>query len=150
MNRNKILIAAVCGPCLALGGTVVTPALAAQPQPMTLQCDGHDLSVRVNNNNSKEHGGWGAAVVIDGGAGVIVPTYFSGQAIDVTLGTELFSFTQTKGDGNGNHAQATINCTTTQTMSLGDFVDSPDQIPPGASPDDVVSFTITVEAVPHF
>ena len=149
MKRNKLLIAAVSAPCLALGGMVAAPAVAAQPQPMTLQCDGHDLSVRVNDNNSKENGGWGSGVVVDGGSGVIVPTYITGQAIDETLGMELFSFAQTKGNGNGNHTQDTMTCTSTQTMPLGAFVDSPDEIPPGGSPEDVVSFSLTVEVVPH-
>jgi hypothetical protein len=148
MKTTTLLLAATSGTMLALSGMVAGPALAAQ-QPQPLQCDGHQITVRVNQNNSKENGGWGAAVVIDGGSGVLVPTSFSGSLYDETTRQVIFSFEQMKGNGNGNHNQQTISCSDTTVATLGDFLEPGDQVPPGTSVDDVVDFSIAVTAVVH-
>lgn len=148
MNKKYVLLAAVCVPGLALGGLVASPALAAQT-PQTLQCDGHQVTVATNTNNSSDHGGWSAATIISGGSGVLVPTAFSGSFYDETTSTQLFSFTQVKGYGNGNHNQPTITCVQTTTSTLGEAIDPGEELPPGTSADDVVTMTITVTAVQH-
>jgi hypothetical protein len=146
MNTTRLLLAAASGTTLALGGLVASPALAAQ-QVQPLQCDGHQITVRVNEDNSSDHGGWSAAVVIDGGSGVLVPTSFSGSAYDDTAGQEIFSFAESKGNGNGNHNQQTISCSDTTVGTLGSLLEPGDEVPPGMSADDIVEFTINVTAV---
>lgn len=146
MKTKKLLLAAASGTTLALSGLGAGPALAAQ-QPQPLQCDGHQITVRVNENNSKENGGWGAAILTDGGSGVLDPTSFSGSMYDETAGQEVFSFEQSKGGGNANHNQQTISCSDTTVATLGDFLDPGDEVPPGMSVDDVVDFSISVTAV---
>jgi hypothetical protein len=146
MKTTKLLLAAASVSTLALGGLVASPALAAQ-QPQPLQCDGHQITVRVNQNNSQDHGGWGAAVLIDGGSGVLVPTSFNGSFYDETAGQEIFSFEQVKGDGNANHNQQTISCSDTTVGTLGSFLEPGDEVPPGMSADDVVEMSISVTAV---
>jgi len=146
MKATRLLLAAASGTTLALGGMVGSPALAAQ-QLQPLECDGHQITVRVNQDNSSDHGGWSAGVVIDGGSGVLVPTSFSGSAYDETAGQEIFSFQQFKGNGNGNHNQQTISCSDTTVGTLGSMLDPGEELPPGMSVDDVVDFTINVTAV---
>lgn len=146
MKTTTLLFAAASGTMLALSGLVAGPTLAAQ-QPQPLQCDGHQITVRVNQNNGGENGGWSAGVLIDGGSGVLVPTSFSGSLYDETTGQEVFSFEQLKGNGNGNHNQQTISCSDTTVATLGDFLEPGDELPPGTSVDDVVDFTIGVTAV---
>jgi len=146
MKTTKLLLAAASVTTFALGGSVAGPALAAQ-QPQPLQCGGHQITVRVNENNSKDHGGWGAAVLIDGGSGVLVPTSFTGSLYDETVGQEIFSFEQLKGGGNANHNQQTISCSDTTVGTLGSFLEPGDEVPPGMSADDVVEMSISVTAV---
>ena len=146
MKTTKLLLAVTSGTALALGGLVAGPALAAQ-QPQPLQCEGHQITVRVNENNSKEHGGWGAAIMIDGGTGVIDPTSFNGSMYDETAGQEVFSFEQMKGNGNGNHNQLTISCSDTTVATLADYLEPGNEVPPGMSVDDVVDFSLSVTAV---
>src|SRR5690242_9118980 len=86
-----------------------TPALAAQStQPIT--CDGQQLTIRTNNNNSSEHGGWSSVQILSGGSGHLTPTTFSGVATDTTVNQVLFQFSSTKGNGKANHNQQTVNC----------------------------------------
>ena len=146
MFTKKRVLALVAGTGLTVSGLGATPALAAQ-QPQPLDCAGHQITVRVNQNNSKENGGWNAAIITDGGSGVLDPTSFSGSAYDEALGQEIFSFAEVKGNGNANHTQDTVTCTDTTTMPLEYFLEPGDEVPPGASLDDPVDFSITVTAV---
>lgn len=115
---------------------------------MPITCNGQQLLVRTNDNNSSNHGGWGAAIVVDGGSGHLIPTSFSGTLFDQTTGTTLFTFAQSKGNGNGNNNQQALSCTSVQQDTLGNFAGPGEQLPPGTSPTDMVTFTINVTAVP--
>lgn len=140
--------AAVIGLAVVGGGVVAaTPAGAAQ-STMPITCGGQQLLVRTNNNNSSDHGGWGAAIVVDGGSGHLIPTSFSGTLVDETTGTTVFSFAQSKGNGNANNSQQAVSCTSIVQDTLGDFAGPGEQLPPGTSPTDQVTFTINVTAVP--
>jgi hypothetical protein len=125
------------------------PAHAAQTT-LSITCDGQPLTVRVNTNNSSEHGGWGVGQIVAGGTGHLVPTEISGSLFDNVIHQTLFTFDQAKGGGNANHNQPTVTCTTSDdTGTLGDFLNPGDTLPPGTSLTDSVTFTLTVIAVRH-
>ena len=145
MTKSKAVLGVVAGVGLALSGLAASPAMAA-PQTQPLNCAGHQLTVRIGENHSGDHGGWGAGVIVEGGSGVLVPTSFSGSAYDVTADQAMFSFSQDKGNGNANHNLQTVTCWDVETMPLSAFVQPGDQLPPWASLDDTVTFTLTVTA----
>lgn len=128
------------------GVVAAAPAATAAQGLQPLTCDGQDLVVRVPNNNSSDRGGWNAAQVVEGGSGTLIPTSFDISAYDVTQDQEIFSAVQT-GAGRAHGNQATVTCTQVTTASLGDLLEPGDEVPPGASLDDEVSFSLTVTAV---
>jgi hypothetical protein len=132
---------------VAAGSVLAAPAATAAQGEQPLTCDGQDVVVRVADNNSSEHGGWSAAQVVEGGTGTLIPTSFSGSAYDLTLEQELFSFSQSSGGGHGHGQQQTVTCTQSQTDSLGNMLEPGDELPPGASLTDQVTFTLTVTAI---
>ncbi len=149
MKRRRmplIALAASGATLLTFGAGVLGAAPAGAAQSVqTLECDGHPLTVRTNDNSS-ENGGWGAAQ-IESGDGHLIPVSFSFSAYDETTQQQLFSFTAPKGNGNANHNQQTITCTQTETGTLADLLEPGEQPPPGVSLDDVVTSTFTAEAV---
>jgi hypothetical protein len=145
MTKSKAVLGLVAGVGLAVSGLAASPAMAA-PQSQPLNCAGQQLTVRVSDNHSSDHGGWGAGVIVEGGSGVLVPTSFAGSAYDVTADQPMFSFSQDKGNGNGNRNLQTVTCSDVQTMLLSDFVQPGDQLPPWASLTDTITFTLTVTA----
>lgn len=144
------------GGLLAVGAAVVTAtvglgsatATAAQGEQQ-LSCDGTTITVRTNDNHSSDKGGWSAAVVVDGGSGILVPTSFAFSAYDETTQSPLFSYVQEKGGGNANHNQDAVSCTQTMQGTLADLLEPGDTPPPGVALTDVVTATFTVTAVPH-
>ena len=104
---------------------------------------------RAGQYQSQQPGGWGVGQVVAGGTGHLVPTAFSGSLVDNAVNQTLFTFDQVKGGGNANHNQPTITCTQSETGVLGDFLNPGDTLPPGTSPTDSVTFTLTVIAVRH-
>jgi hypothetical protein len=148
MQHNRAKIAAAVAGLTMVGGALVAaqPASAAQSTQPFL-CDGQQLTLRTNNNNSSDHGGWGAGIVVDGGTGHLIPTAFSGSLYDVTTDTIVFDFNQVKGGGHANANQQTISCSAEFGSTLGDFAGPGNPLPPGTSASDVVVFTIDVTAV---
>ncbi len=148
-SRTRATAAATAVTLAAGAGVAVlaVPAHAAQTTE-TVTCDGQDITVRVNINKSPS-GGWGAAQIVSGGTGHLVPTSFSGSLYDETTGQTLFTFNQVKADGNANHNQPTITCTQSETGTLGDSLEPGDTPPPGTSASDEVTFNLTVTAVRH-
>ena len=148
-TRSAVAVAAVTIAAGAGLAGLAGPAHAAQ-STMPLTCDGQQLTVRVNTNHSSEHGGWGVGQVVAGGTGHLVPTEISGSLFDNVIQQTLFTFDQAKGGGHANHNQPTVTCTTSDdTGTLGDFLNPGDTLPPGTSPTDSVTFTLTVIAVRH-
>jgi hypothetical protein len=146
---NKATAVFAAGVAVATGAVALAPAAGAAQSQMTLTCSGQQLTVRTNSNNSSDNGGWSVGVVVDSAKGAhLIPTSFSGSATDDTTHTTLFSFSQIKGGGNANRNQQTVTCTSTQHATLAEFLDPGEQPPPGTSPSDQVTFTITVTAVP--
>ena len=131
----------------AAGAVLVAPAANAAQGLQPLTCDGHDIVVRTPDNNSSDHGGWSSARIVEGGSGTLVPTSFAGGAYDNDADMQLFSFSQVSGGGHGHNQQATITCTQTTTATLRDLLEPGDEVPPGASLDDEVTFTLTVTAI---
>ena len=147
-TRSTVAVAAVTIAAGAGLAGLAGPAHAAQTT-LSITCGGQPLTVRVNTNNSSEHGGWGVGQVVAGGTGHLVPTEISGSLVDNTVHQTLFTFDQVKGGGNANHNQPTVTCMASQTGVLGDFLGPRDTPPPGTSVTDPVTFNITVIAVRH-
>ncbi|HET6166652.1 MAG TPA: hypothetical protein VFE07_07465 [Marmoricola sp.] len=129
------------------GSVLVAPAATAAQGLQPLTCDGQDIVVRVPDNHSSDHGGWSAAQVVEGGSGTLLPTSFGFSAYDDTIGQEIFSAVQPSGGGNAHNQQPTVTCTQVSTSTLGDLLEPGDEIPPGGSLSDQVTFSLTVTAV---
>ena len=127
---------------LVMAGTGV----AAPPEPQTLTCEGlGELQILVGPANGADQS-FGAARVV--GDGHLIPVSFRFSAVDVTANMPLFdSGLIEKGKGNGNHDQPTIACMETETGTLADFLEPGDEVPPGASLTDEVTFTILANAI---
>lgn len=145
MTYGKNIAILASAVALAAGG-FAAPAWAAQSE-QPLSCDGMQLTIRANNNNSSDNGGWSAAQIVAGGTGHLIPTEFSGSVFDVTVNREIFSFDQVKGGGHANSRQDTVTCTQEMSGTLADFLEPGDTPPPGTAPTDEVTFTITAVAV---
>jgi hypothetical protein len=148
-TRSTVAVAAVTIAAGAGLAGLAGPAHAAQSTIPVTCPNGEQLTVRVNTNHSSEHGGWGVGQVVAGGTGHLVPTEISGSLVDNVIHQTLFTFDQAKGGGHANHNQATVTCMASQTGVLGDFLNPGDTPPPGTSPTDSVTFTLTVIAVRH-
>jgi hypothetical protein len=140
MHSRTRSTAAVAALTIAAGAGLAGlagPAHAAQTT-LPLTCDnGQQPTVRVNTNNSSEHGGWGVGQIVVGGTGHLVPTVISGSLFDNATNETLFTFAQAKGGGNANHNQPTITCTASDdTGTLGDFLNPGETPPPGTSVSD--------------
>jgi len=145
-TRSAVAVAAIT---IAAGAGLAGPAHAAQSTVPVACPNGEQLTVRVNTNNSSEHGGWGVGQVVAGGTGHLVPTEISGSLVDNAINQTLFTFDQAKGGGNANHNQPTLTCTASQTGVLGDFLNPGETPPPGTSVSDPVTFNLNVTAVRH-
>jgi hypothetical protein len=139
------------GSTLGLGLVATVPAGAAQ-STTTLKCtNGDTVTVRTNNNHSSDMGGWSAAQIVDGGSGHFIPVAFSFSVHNDTQNLTVTEPPSVKGSGNGNNHQATMQCSQSQTASLGDFLGgSAEDAPPGWNLTDTVTgtFTATVVAKP--
>jgi len=151
--RSRIIkTATVLGASGALAvsaGLVATPAFAGQTYQQFM-CGDQLVTIRVNDNHSGENGGWGAGIT---DSGTLVPTSFSFGAYDTTADQALFP-TQTtmKGMGHANNTQQTITCSQQMSDTLANLMAQdgapPEGLPDWASPDDVITITMTVTAVP--
>ncbi len=146
--RSTVAVAAITIATGAGLAGLAGPAHAAQ-STLPITCDRQQLTVRVNTNHSSQNGGWGVGQVVAGGTGHLVPTEISGSLVDNAVNQTLFTFDQAKGGGNANHNQPTVTCTASQTGVLRDFLNPGDTPPPGTTPNDPVTFNLTVTAVRH-
>ena len=91
-TRSAMAVAAVTIAAGAGLAGLAGPAHAAQTT-LPITCDnGEQLTVRVNTNNSSEHGGWGVGQVVAGGTGNLVPTEISGSLVDNVIHLETVCF----------------------------------------------------------
>jgi hypothetical protein len=149
MKTSFGLRRALCLPLVAAAGAAIaaSPAGAAQ-QLQTINCAGHQLTVRTNTNHSSQNGGWGSAKIVSGGSGTGSPVAFSGQLLDTTQNETVFTFGSAKGHGKAEHKQNTITCTQQTSGTVGDFVEPNAPLPPGVSPSDEATFLLSVTVVP--
>ena len=124
-----------------LGLVGLAPSYAGQTTDH-LVCSGQDITVRVNESNSSEHGGWSVAQVVAGGTGHLIPIAVSGTATDVTLGQVIFSFEGPKGGGHPS-SDGAESCTLHLDGTVADFYGPDEPLPAGVALTDVVSFDIT-------
>lgn len=138
-------------PCSSLTAAAlalpVAPASAAAPSTQDIVCAGQTLTIRTNNSNSGDNGGFSAAQIVSEGGGHLIPLSFTFSAYDVTTSTALFSDTQVKGNGHANQNQATTTCTKTFTGTLADLLQPGDTAPAGVALTDVVTATFTAVVV---
>jgi hypothetical protein len=134
MRRYVLAVAATVSVML---GTAAVATGARTPD--TLICGETQIPITVTNTTNENSVAWGVGTV--GGGDHFIPTSFSGTVVDLTTGETLDSFSEIKGNGNGLHNQAQLDCSTaTVTASAGELGI------PGLDPDDIVdtSFFVTV------
>jgi hypothetical protein len=148
-RSNKIGTAVAAFAVAAAGSVLVAPAATAAQGEQPLTCDGHDIVVLTGDNNSSDRGGWGAAQIVQGWSGTLIPTSFQFSAYDVTKHLAIFSGSQVSGGGHGHGNQSTVTCTQVTTGTLGDMLEPGDQLPSGTASTDTVDFTLTVTAIHH-
>lgn len=147
MSLRWPIAAATSAAVAALVVAGAPTALAAQSD-QALTCDGVQLSVRTPDQNSNEHGGFSVGQVVMGGRGHLIPTSFTVGAYDDTQGFWIFGpNASVKGGGNANHTQQTITCTQDETATAADLGG---ELPPGVDATDMVTFHLTVTAVPKY
>lgn len=151
---KSTFLAAAAGIVLATGASLgtMTAASAAtggphsQLQPLDCTELGH-ITVETHDNNSSDHGGWGAAPIVDGATGTLVPTSLEIHLYDVTADQSLGDHAVQKGHGTANHNQHSVTCTEVQDGTLVDFLEPGEQPPPGTTLDDHVIGSLIVTAI---
>ena len=118
---------------------VVATGTAARTQD-TLICGTTSYPVTVTSTTSDNSVAWGVGTV--SGGDHFIPTSFSGTGVDLTTGETIFSFSQAKGNGNGQHNQDQMTCSTApETATAGELGI------PGVNPSDVIRFTFSATVV---
>jgi hypothetical protein len=134
MRRFLVATAAVTAVAMLVAGV----GSAARTQ-QTLLCNGEQVTVTVTTTTNENLVAWGVGT-ISGGAHLI-PTSFSGSGVDLSTGATLFSFSQAKGNGNGQHNQPSVTCSESEQATAGEFGI------PGVAQSDLIEFDTTVTAV---
>lgn len=133
-----------------VGGIAGATAAGAAQSTDEVTCDGLALTIRTNNNHSSDNGGWSSVQLVDSDwSGHLTPVSFSGTAFDETIGETIFQFSSLKGGGNANQNQEQVTCTQEFTATMADLLEPGDELPPGTSLTDVVTFTFTAVVVHH-
>jgi hypothetical protein len=128
--------------CVALGALVATGVSSAAREQQVLTCTGGlgTITVTVTTTTNDHSVAWGVGTVSSSLHGI--PVSFSGTITDLTTGTQLDSFSQAKGQGNGMHNQSTITCTgAPETATAGDLGI------PGVDPSDLIQFAFSAQVV---
>ena len=143
-TTTRTILTTIAG--IGLAAATVVPAGAAQ-STQTLDCAGHELTIRVNDSNSSDSGGWSAVQVVEGGSGHLTPVRFSGVLTDTTAAVELGAFSSERGNGHVPKSKAVTACTTSFDATVADFVEDLETLPPGVALDDAASFTLTAYVI---
>jgi hypothetical protein len=132
-------------------GLVLGPFAA----PALAQANGHNIetvdceglgTIQISTQNTHSDLSWGAVQIVDA-SGHLIPVSFTFTLEDLTTDTVLFSESAAKGSGHASSQQSTATCSETFTSTLAEFWDPAEPLPPGASLDDVVQFTLSAEAI---
>ena len=141
----------------AASSAVVTAALVVTGAGMATRgsdfvtCnDGSSYPITVTQQPSDNSVGWGVGTI--SGGDHLIPTSFSGTFHDDTLDVTLDSFAQAKGNGNGQHNQTQLTCSTpSETGTVGDFLGDeplrPDWADLGVQLTDQLTASFTVTGV---
>jgi hypothetical protein len=149
LGSIKRLIAA-SGLVAAAALIASSPAMASRGQDFVTCDNGASFPITVTNTSNDNSVAWGVGTI--SGGNHLIPTSFSGSAVDTTVGVTLFSFSRAKGNGNGQHNQMQLACQTpTDTGTVADFLGG-EPLPQewadmGVSLTDEVTITFTVNAV---
>jgi len=136
----RTILTTVAG--LGLAAATAVPAGAAQSTD-TLDCAGHQLTIRVNDSNSSERGGWASVQVLEGGSGHLTPVRFSGVLTDTTADIVLGEFNAERGSGHVPTSKTVTQCTTSIDATVADFVENLETLPEGAALEDDASLALT-------
>jgi hypothetical protein len=146
ITRGALASSVVAATALVAAGA----GAASRGQDVVTCDDGSSYAITVTNQPTEHSVGWGVGTIAGGDH--LIPTGFSGFAYDETAGLTLFSFTQAKGDGNGQHNQSQLTCQTpTEPGTVADLLGG-DPLPPewalaGVQLTDEVTSSFTVTAV---
>jgi hypothetical protein len=156
MRRSIAAASVAAAVALAVAGVAgAAQPPAAGPQTTVVDCDGQALTLltapAVGTQDKENVDVWGAARVVAGGTGHLIPVAVSFTANDDTLGLQLFGSTDTKGEGNNTHNAQTVQCSQVETGTLAEVFET-DTLPAelagtGAQLTDQVTLTFTVTAV---
>ena len=140
MRRLFALFTLVAVTALAAASTA-----GAGREVQMLTCGGGlgTIPVTVTTTNNDHSVAWGVGTVSGGFHGI--PVSFTGTATDLTTGALLdsFSFSQSKGNGNGMHNQPTVDCSTPpDTATAGELGGIP-----GIADSDLIQFAFTATVV---
>jgi hypothetical protein len=135
---RRVVLATVL---VAVAAMIVAAAASASRGTDTIICGGDTLTLTVTNTNNDNSLAWGVGTI--SGGTHLIPTSFSFTATDVSANNKvLFSDTESKGNGNGQHNQTQITCTgIPESATAGELGI------PGVNPADVIVFNFTVTAV---
>jgi PKD repeat protein len=127
---------------VAIAAMIAAATGSASRGTDTIKCGGDTLTLTVTNTSNDNSVAWGVGTI--SGGTHLIPTSFTFTATDVTANnTVLFSDTESKGNGNGQHNQTQITCTgTPESATAGELGI------PGVNPADIIVFNFTVTAVP--
>jgi len=133
--RRLFALAAVAAVALVMAGVG-----NAGREQQTLTCTGlGTITVTVTTTTNDHSVAWGVGTTSSGLLGI--PVSFSGTITDLTTHTQLDSFFQAKGQGNGMHnQQPTVTCTSPpQTATAGELGI------PNLNPNDVIEFDFSAQ-----
>jgi len=111
-------------------------------EQQVLTCTGlGTITVTVTSTTNDHSVAWGVGTVSSSLHGI--PVSFSGTITDLTTKTQLDSFFQAKGKGNGMHNQPTITCTSPPQVSTAGELGGI----PGVNDSDLIEFDFSAQVV---
>jgi hypothetical protein len=136
MKRTALVATLVCVAALVAAG-VGSAARTTQ----SLTCGGFgSITVSVTTTTAENSVAWGTASI--SGGTHLIPTSFTFTVTDLTANAVVFSDVEVKGNGNGQHNQAQINCSIpSETGTAGDLGI------PGVDPSHIVEIDSSATAV---
>ncbi|MGH3003960.1 MAG: hypothetical protein ACRDM1_15075 [Gaiellaceae bacterium] len=138
---RRILLATVIVAMLAMLALFGATGAMASRTADSLTCGDASYALTVTSTSNDHSLSWGVGTI--SGGTHLIPTSFSGSGVDATTGETLFSFTQLKGNANGQHNQTQTSCDgPTDTVTAGDLGGIP-----GIADSDLIQITFSVTAV---
>ena len=148
--RSFTRVAAAASAVVLAALAVTGAGMASRGSDFVTCNDGSSYAITVTQQPSDNSVGWGVGTI--SGGNHLIPTSFSGTFYDDTLGVTLASFNQAKGNGNGQHNQPQLTCSTpSETGTVADFLGGgalpPDWADLGVRLTDQITASFTVTGV---